>query len=73
MEYPVIDVEATRMKIKSLIEESHYTVSEIASYLGTSKSLVYRYIRGEVLPSIDRILALSVYLNVHMEDIIAVS
>ena len=45
---------------------------EVSEYLGTSTSLVYRYLRGEVLPSIDRIVALSVYLEVPIERIIAV-
>ena len=58
MDYPVIDIEGTGTRIRELIRES--------------TSLVYRYLRGEVLPSIDRIVALSVYLEVPIDDIIAV-
>ena len=72
MDYPVIDIEGTGTHIRDLIRESGHTVSEVSDYLGTSTSLVYRYIRGEVLPSIDRIVALSVYLEVPIERIIAV-
>ncbi len=72
MDYPVIDVVTTGIHIGDLIRESGHTVTEVSDYLGTSTSLVYRYIRGDVLPSIDRIVALSVYLKVPIERIIAV-
>jgi transcriptional regulator with XRE-family HTH domain len=73
MDYPVIDIEGTGAHIRDLIRESGHSVIEVSEYLGTSTSLVYRYIRGEVLPSIDRIVALSVYLGVPIEQIIAVA
>ena len=73
MDYPVIDIEGTGIRIRELIKESGHTVSEVSEYLGASTSLVYRYLRGEVLPSIDRIVALSVYLEVPIDDIIAVA
>ncbi len=73
MDYPVIDIVETGERIRELISGSGHTVTEVAEYLGTSRSLVYRYIRGEVLPSIDRMLALAVYLEVPMEEIIVVA
>ena len=73
MDYPIIDIEETGTHIRDLIRESGHSVAEVSEYLGTSTSLVYRYIRGEVLPSIDRIVALSVYLGVPIEQIIAVA
>ena len=72
MDYPIIDIEGTGIHIRDLIRESGHTVTEVSEYLGTSTSLVYRYLRGEVLPSIDRIVALSVYLEVSIDEIIAV-
>ena len=73
MDYPVIDIRGTGERIKALLHAHGRTVSEVSEYLGTNASLVYRYLRGEVLPSIDRIVALSVYLGVPIDDIIAVS
>ena len=73
MDYPIIDIEETGTHIRDLIRESGHSVAEVSEYLGASTSLVYRYIRGEVLPSIDRIVALSVYLGVPIEQIIAVA
>ena len=48
MDYPVIDITATGRNIDILIRDHGYTVTDIASYLGTTDSLVYRYIRGIV-------------------------
>ena len=72
MDYPVIDIVATGRNINSLIHDRGYTVTDIANYLGTTDSLVYRYIRGNVLPSTDRLLALSMLLHVPINDILAV-
>lgn len=72
MDYPVIDITATGRNIDILIRDHGYTVTDIASYLGTTDSLVYRYIRGNVLPSTDRLLALSMLLHVPINDILAV-
>ena len=72
MDYPVIDIAATGRNINGLIHDRGYTVADIAIYLGTTDSLVYRYIRGNVLPSTDRLLALSSLLHVPINDILAV-
>ena len=72
MDYPVIDVAATGRNINTIIHNNGYTVADIASYLGTTDSLVYRYIRGNVLPSTDRLLALSILLHISINDILVV-
>ena len=72
MDYPVIDVAATGRNIDLIIRGHGYTVGQIADYLGTTDSLVYRYIRGDVLPSIDRLLALSMLLHIPINDILVV-
>ena len=70
MDYPVIDVTATGRNIGTMIRRSNYSVPDVTDYLGTSPSLVYRYIRGDVLPSTDRLLALSRLLDVIINDLI---
>ena len=70
MDYPVIDVTATGRNIGTMIRRSNYSVPDVADYLGTSPSLVYRYIRGDVLPSTDRLLTLSRLLDVTINDLI---
>ncbi len=71
MNYPVIDVLGTGTNLRTMIDDRHMTVAAVARYLGATTSLVYRYIRGEVLPSTDRLLALSSLLGVTVNDIIA--
>ena len=66
----MIDVTATGRNIGTMIRRSNYSVPDVADYLGTSPSLVYRYIRGDVLPSTDRLLALSRLLDVTINDLI---
>lgn len=70
MDYPVIDVAATGRNIGTMIRRSNYSVHDVADYLGTTPSLVYRYIRGNVLPSTDRLLVLSRLLDVTINDMI---
>ena len=45
----------------------------VAGYLGTDTTSVYRYIRGDVLPSTDRLLMLSTLLGVTINDLLAVA
>ena len=73
MNYPVIDIAGTGRNIRDAIRRSGRSVSDIAEYLGSNNSLVYRYMRGEVLPSTDRLLALSVLFGVSMNDLLAVA
>ena len=70
MDYPVIDVTATGRNIGTMIRRSNYSVPDGADYLGTTPSLVDRYIRGDVLPSTDRLLALSRLMDVTINDLI---
>ncbi len=70
MDYPVIDVTATGKNIGSLIRRNDLRVPDVADYLGTTTSLVYRYMRGDVLPSTDRLLALSRLLGVTIDDML---
>lgn len=72
MDYPVIDTDATGRNIDHMIRNSSYSVTDVADYLGTTSSLVYRYMRGEVLPSTDRLLALSVLLGVTVNDLLVI-
>ena len=72
MNYPVINVNMTGDRIRSSIRNSTYTVGDISDYLGVSRSNVYKYMRGDVLPSIDNLYALSVLLGVAINDLLAV-
>ncbi len=67
----VIDMTATGMNIKSIREAKGYTVKDIQEAFGfASVNAIYKWQKGESLPSIDNLLALSIMLDVKMEDIL---
>lgn len=71
MDYPVIDPVGTGINIKNLIKGSGKTVTEMCRILMLSdKSTMYKWFRGETLPGIDNMFALSVLLGVTINDII---
>ena len=64
-----IDMQKTGQRIKSLLESAGYTPRMIQEYLYLScVQPIYRWYRGQILPSIDHLFMLSELLNVHMED-----
>ena len=70
-EYPVIDVEATGENIRRLREKSGLTVKDLQNYFGFEMpQAIYKWQRGESLPSVDNLYALGRLLNVPMEQII---
>ena len=71
MDYPVIDPVGTGRKIKMLINRSGYSVAGVGRMLGLAdRSTMYKWIRGDALPGIDNMLALSVLLNVTINEIL---
>jgi transcriptional regulator with XRE-family HTH domain len=74
MNYPVIDPVGTGANIKALIKRSGNTVAGTAKALGLAeKSTIYKWMRGDAMPSIDSLLALSMMLGVTINDILAVA
>ena len=71
MKYPVIDMEATGRNIRRLRKEKGVSVRELSLFLGLSDvRAVYKWQRGETLPSTDNLLALSRYLGTTIEEIL---
>ena len=71
VEYPVIDLRSTGTRLNELRRERGITVEELRIYLGMNNSnSIYRWFRGEVLPTLENMYALSVILDVSMNDII---
>lgn len=74
MEYPVIDPVGTGNNIRELIASSGRTAPGVARTIGLSdKGTIYKWLRGETLPNIDNLLALSVLLGVTINDILAIA
>ena len=71
MTFPVIDMEATGDTIRRLRIEKGVSVKELSQFLGLSDvRAVYKWQRGETLPSIDNLLALSIILKVPIDQIL---
>lgn len=68
---PVIDMMKTGQNIEKLRILAGVSVREIQELLGFSGTqAIYKWQRGESLPTLDNIAALSVILNVTIEDIL---
>lgn len=71
MNYPNIDVKATGERIKEIRKAKHLRVSDISDYMGfTEPQAVYKWQRGDCLPSLDNMCALSVLFGTPIENII---
>ena len=68
----IIDMEKTGNKLRRYVETCGYSVKDIQCYLGLScPQPVYRWYKGDNLPSVDNLLRLSELFHVHMEDLLA--
>ena len=71
MEYPTIDVKATGARIKQYRIECGLTIREVSEYMGfTTEQAVCKWQRGESLPTVDNLYALSRLYGKSMEDIL---
>ncbi|MBD5471002.1 MAG: helix-turn-helix transcriptional regulator [Lachnospiraceae bacterium] len=67
--YTSMDMLMTGQLIKRLVSERGYSVSEIQEKLGLScPQPIYRWYKGQNLPSVDNLFILSDMLGLHMED-----
>lgn len=71
MNFPIIDPVATGTNIKKMLKDKGLSVVKVKELLGISdKSNLYKWFRGEALPTIDNLLALSMLLGVTVNDLI---
>lgn len=69
--YPVIDVVATGENILRLRKERGLTVREIQKFFGFEEpTAIYKWQRGENLPSLDNMVALAKLFDLPIEDIL---
>lgn len=66
-----LDMQMTGHLLKQMIRKRGYTIREIQKELGLScPQPIYRWFRGQIMPSIDNLYKLSTILKVHMEDLV---
>ena len=69
--FPVIDPVATGANIVRLRKERGMTVKDLQDWFGFEESrTIYKWQHGEALPSVDNLYALSVLLEVPIEEIL---
>ena len=70
-EYPVIDLPATGDNIRRLRMERGMTVRDLQSYFGFGEPrAIYKWQKGETLPSVDNLYALGNLFEVPMDQIL---
>ncbi len=66
-----IDLNKTGMKLQWYARKFGYSVKDIQAYLRLScPQPIYRWYKGQILPSVDNLLRLSELFCVHMEELI---
>lgn len=69
--FPVIDLVATGNNIRRLRVERGLTVRELQSYFGFEEPrAIYKWQKGESLPTVDNLYALGTLLEVPMDQIL---
>ena len=69
--FPVIDMAATGSVIKALREHNGYSVQDVQEYFGFDQpQAIYKWQRGETLPTVDNLYALSTLLGAPIKDIL---
>jgi len=70
---PVVDMKLTGRKIAALREERGISVRDLQKMLGiATPQAIYKWQRGETLPSIENLAALACILEVPIEEILSV-
>ena len=71
MNYPMIDTKATGAKIKDLRKEKHLKVKDVARFMGFEyDQAVYKWERGDSLPTVENLYALSRLLEISIDSIL---
>lgn len=69
--YSHISLVQTGCHIKYLMQVGGYTVRDVQEYLHLScPQPIYRWFKGQMLPSVDHLYMLSKLLGVHMEELL---
>ncbi len=74
MYIPIVNVKATGENIKRLLIEAGMTVKDLQKIFGfATPQAIYKWIRGEALPTVDNLLILAKVFGVTVDDILVVN
>ena len=69
---PVVDMKLTRQNIFTLREQRGISVRDLQKLLGfATPQSIYKWQRGETLPTIENLVALACILSVPIDEIVA--
>lgn len=69
--YPEIDMVRTGEQLRYLMDANGCDVKELQEILQLScPQPIYRWLKGQILPSVNHLLVLSRMFNVHIEDLL---
>ena len=69
---PSIDVEATAQRIDACRIENNFSVRDLQNLLGfATPQSIYKWQRGETIPTIENLVALACILSVSIDEIVA--
>ncbi len=71
MDYPVINTVATGRRIRELRRQNHLRVEDVSRFMGfESEQAIYKWQRGDSLPTVDNLYALSRLFGTTVDDIL---
>lgn len=69
--FPTLDAQATGANIAALRQAKGYTVRDLQEFFGFAEpQAIYKWQRGQSLPSVDNLYALSILLETPINDIL---
>lgn len=69
--YPTIDLSATGKRIREIREGRGITVTQLKDFLGfENPQAIYKWQRGECLPTFDNMYAMACYFRVQIDEIL---
>lgn len=68
----MIILEDIQIKLAEAIKESGKTQTEIAKNLGIKQSTISHYLKGDIMPALDTLANLCVYLDLDANEILCI-
>lgn len=69
--FPMIDLKATGRRIKELREQRGISVRQLQAFLGFEQpQAIYKWQRGECLPTFDNMYAMACFFHVKVDEIL---
>ena len=73
IDVPTINVKATGVRIRQLLDDADMSVRDLQNVMGfTTPQAIYKWLHGKCLPSIDNLVVLSMVLGVSINEILVV-